>query len=304
MLARAAVFFAGASAAWALLPLVVRQLLEGTAGFYGFMLGAVGLGAIGGAFSLPWLRQRLDPDALMLLAALLSAAVLAALAVVPVPALALGLMLILGAAWIVALTTLNALTQSILPNWVRGRGLSVYLTVFNGALAAGSLGWGAVAQGLGLRHTLLIAAAVMAVTAVLARRWRLPAGEDSLDPAGHWPEPPRATELAAHRGPVLVQVEYRVTPQDRPALVQLLHSLSLHRRSDGATAWGLSEDSADPQRIVEWFFVGSWAEHLRQHRRVSQAAAALQARIHQLHLGTEPPSVRHLIALNPDRPEP
>ncbi|MGG2474149.1 MFS transporter, partial [Rhizobium sp. BR5] len=34
-------FFAFASAVWALLPLVARQLLGGDAGFYGILLGAV-----------------------------------------------------------------------------------------------------------------------------------------------------------------------------------------------------------------------------------------------------------------------
>jgi predicted MFS family arabinose efflux permease len=300
---RALVFFAGASAAWALLPLVARQLLHGTASFYGLMLGAVGLGAIGGALLLPSLRKRLQADGLMLLAAMLSAVVLAALAAAPPQPLALALLLALGAAWIVALTTLSALTQSILPDWVRGRGLSVYLTVFNGALAAGSLGWGAVAQGVGLQTALLLAAAAMALTALLMRHWPLPTGEDALGTARHWPAPPRATELAKHRGPVLVLVDYRVAHADRAALVDLLHQLSQHRRSDGATAWGLSEDIADPQRLVEWFFVASWAEHLRQHHRVTQAAAALQARASRLHLGPDPPQVQHLVAISPTTPE-
>ena len=55
------------------------------------------------------------------------------------------------------LTTLNATTQGILPNWIRGRGLAIYLTVFNGAMAAGSLGWGFVAQGIGTDAALLVA---------------------------------------------------------------------------------------------------------------------------------------------------
>ena len=300
---RALVFFAGASAAWALLPLVARQLLHGTASFYGLMLGAVGLGAIGGALLLPRLRQRLSADGLMVMAALLSAAVLAGLAAAPPQPLALAWLLALGAAWIVALTTLSALTQSILPDWVRGRGLSVYLTVFNGALAAGSLGWGAVAQVLGLPTALLLAAATMALSALWVRRWPLPAGDEPLDAAHPWPAPPGASTLPVQRGPVLVLVDYRVGPADRAALVGLLHQLSQHRRSDGATAWGLSEDSADPQRLVEWFFVASWAEHLRQHQRATRAAAALQARVRRLHLGPDPPQVQHLLAMSPNRPE-
>ena len=50
-----------------------------------------------------------------------------------------------------------------------------------------------------------------------------------------------------------------------------------HRRGDGATAWGVTEDTADPAELVEWFTLPSWQEHLRQHHRTSQAAAALQA---------------------------
>ena len=77
VLLRAAVFFLFASAVWALLPLVARRMLGGTAGFYGLMLGAVGAGAIVGAVLLPRLRSRLDADGLVLLASLLSALVMA-----------------------------------------------------------------------------------------------------------------------------------------------------------------------------------------------------------------------------------
>ncbi|ANM76252.1 transmembrane secretion effector family protein [Serratia marcescens] len=46
VLLRAAVFFAFSSSVWALLPLVARRMLGGSAGFYGVLLGAVGAGAI------------------------------------------------------------------------------------------------------------------------------------------------------------------------------------------------------------------------------------------------------------------
>ncbi|KAI3480214.1 hypothetical protein L1887_57673 [Cichorium endivia] len=137
-------FFAFASAVWALLPLVARQLLGGDASFYGILLGAVGAGAIGGALVMPKLRERFDADALLLGAALTTALVMAGLSFAPPKWLAIIILLFLGGAWITALTTLNGAAQAVLPNWVRGRGLAVYLTVFNGAMTAGSLGWGAV----------------------------------------------------------------------------------------------------------------------------------------------------------------
>ena len=87
------------------------------------------------------------------------------------------------------LTTLNATTQGILPNWVRGRGLAIYLMVFNGAMAAGSMGWGFVAQGIGTDAALLVAGAGLVIVAALAHRAALPSGEGDLTPSMHWTQP-------------------------------------------------------------------------------------------------------------------
>jgi predicted MFS family arabinose efflux permease len=295
VLLRAAVFFVFASAVWALLPLIARQLLQGGAGFYGLLLGAVGAGAIGGAFLLPWLRGRGSSDQLLLGAALVTAAVLLALALAPPHAAAVVLLLVLGGAWIVALTTLNGTAQSVLPNWVRGRGLAVYLTVFNGALAAGSFGWGLVAQHTGLPLALAVAAVGLALSSIGLYRLRLPAGDADLAPALHWPEPLLAQPVDRDRGPVLVQLEYRVRAEQREAFLAKLHALSEGRRRDGAYLWGVAEDAADPALLVEWFLVESWAEHLRQHHRVSHADADLQRELVVFHEGPDPPRVRHLL---------
>jgi predicted MFS family arabinose efflux permease len=302
VLLRAALFFAAASAAWALLPLVARDLLGGGPGFYGLMLGGIGLGAIVGAVVLPRLREAVGPDRVVLAASLAAALVLGLLSITPPQWLGLAAMIVLGAAWIGVLTTLNATAQGVLPNWVRGRGLAVYLTVFNGAMTAGSLVWGAVADAVGLGTTLMIAAAALAAVGLLAHRWRLPAGEADLAPSRHWPEPLVAGELAQDRGPVLVTVTHRIREEDRPAFLALLHRLSEERRRDGAYAWGIAEDAADPERMVEWFFVESWAEHLRQHHRVSKADADLQAEARRFHIGDEPPKVAHFLALDARTP--
>lgn len=302
VLLRAAVFFLFASAVWALLPLVARQMLGGSAGFYGVLLGAVGAGAIGGALVLPRLRERLDADGLVLLASLISAAVMGALVFAPPQWLAVLLLLLLGLGWIIALTTLNGVAQAILPNWVRGRGLAVYLTVFNGAMAAGSLGWGLVAQEIGVPRTLVVGAIGLVIIALLFHRVRLPAGEADLQPSNHWPEPLLAEPVAHDRGPVMVQVEYRIRKEDRKAFLVAMRRLSMERRRDGAYAWGVTEHTADPERIMEWFLVESWAEHLRQHHRVSHADADLQADAVQFHVGPERPQVNHFLALDAKDP--
>lgn len=276
VLARAAVHFAFGSSVWALLPLVARQLLHGGAGLYGVLLGAVGAGAIVGALTMPRLQKRLDADGLVLLSAIVTAIVMAALSIAPPVWLALPLLLLLGAAWITALTTLGGAAQAILPNWVRGRALAVYQMVFNGALAGGSLLWGFVAQAMGTPHALLIAAAGLVIAALLLNRLRLPRGEEDLGPAGHWPEPEMAAEIAHDRGPVMILIEYCIPAANRDAFLRAVHKLSEERLRDGAFNWGVMEDPANPELLTEWFLVESWAEHLRQHRRVPNADADLQ----------------------------
>lgn len=303
VLLRAALFFLFASALWSLLPLVARVLLGGDASYYGMLLGAVGAGAILGALVLPALRERLGADGVALAAALVSAIVMAALALAPPRALALPLLLMMGAAWISALTTFNGVAQAILPNWVRGRALAIYLMVFNGAMTLGSLGWGSLAQAAGVPVALLAGAGGLALVGLISFRLRLPTGDADMMPSNHWPEPLVVAPVEHDRGPVLIQIEYRIDRRHRPAFLKAVATLAEERRRDGAYAWGVSEDSSDPTLILEWFMVESWAEHLRQHRRVTRADADLQQEVTRFHQGTEPPMVRHFLALSPRLPD-
>jgi len=45
--------------------------------------------------------------------------------------------------------------------------------------------------------------------------------------------------------------------------------------------------------------VESWAEHLRQHRRVSRADADVQQAVRRFHVGPEAPVVRHFLTVGP-----
>ena len=298
VLLRAFLFFALASSVWALLPLVARQLLGGGAGFYGILLGAVGVGAIGGAFLLPKLCSKLSSDGLLLLSAIVTAAVMAFLAIAPAQWMAVVALLLLGTAWITALTTLNGVAQAILPNWVRGRALAVYLTVFNGAMTFGSLGWGFTAKAIGVPYTLLAGAAGLVVMALIAHRIKLPEGEADLAPSNHWPEPLLEAEVDNDRGPVMIQITYHVEHAQQEAFLKALARLSAERRRDGAYAWGVVQDAAAHNTFVEWFQVESWAEHLRQHKRVTQHDADVQSDVLQYHSGSEPPEVKHYLAIN------
>ncbi|HJY68999.1 MAG TPA: MFS transporter, partial [Streptosporangiaceae bacterium] len=58
-----------------------------------------------------------------------------------------------GACWILALSTLNSLYQLSLPRWIKARGMSFYLMVFQGGGAVGAAVMGVAAEQAGLTPT-------------------------------------------------------------------------------------------------------------------------------------------------------
>jgi MFS family permease len=298
-LIRGAAFFLFASAYWALLPLVARGQIAGGPDLYGFLLGAIGAGAVGGAFALPWLKAKLGPDRLVAAGSLGTALAMVLFGLARDSATALLASVIAGVSWIAVLSSLNVSAQVALPEWVRGRGLAMFVTVFFGAISLGSAIWGQVAGLVGLPAAHFIAAAGALMAIPLTWRWKLQTGaEIDLTPSMHWPAPIVTHDVEQDRGPVLVTVEYRIDPRNRDPFLAALEKLGHERRRDGAYAWGAFEDAAVEGRMVETFLVGSWLEHLRQHERVTNADRVVQDAVHRFHTdGT--PKVTHLIAAEP-----
>jgi MFS family permease len=302
-LLRAAGFFLCASAYWALLPLVARTQVAGDAELYGVLLGAIGAGAIAGAFTLPRLHRTLGPDGLVVAGALGTAITLALYASATTAATAIVASLIAGASWIAVLSTLNVSAQTALPEWVRARGLAVFVTVYAGALTLGSAFWGQLAAWAGVSVALFVAAGAQLLAIPLTWRYKLQLGAAlDLAPSMHWPPPVVTGSVEDDVGPVLVTIDYRVDAPYRDAFIEALERLSRQRRRDGAYAWGLFESTTEPGRYVETFLVESWLEHLRQHERVTEADRLLQDEVRKL-VRAEP-EVTHFVAAASGRASP
>lgn len=298
VLLRAVAFFLFASALWALLPLVGRRELGLSAAGYGTLLGCMGLGAIGGAFALKPLRKFADANALSLAGSLLFAAATLGLAFAKDAYFAGGVMALAGLAWIAMLASLNVAAQTVVPSWVKARALSIYLLVFQGSMAAGSLIWGALALRIDIAGALTVAAVALVLATGLGLRFKLRAATAlNLAPSGHWAEPIVAAEMAPEdRGPVMVSIEYRIDPAEAAEFARALAKLKRVRKRDGALSWHVFQDAADPASMTECFVLPSWLEHLRQHERVTHDDRLTQADIQRFHIADTPPVVRHLIA--------
>lgn len=297
-LLRAVAFFLFASAFWSLLPLIARQVLDGGAALYGSLLACLGAGAVGGAVLLPGIKERIGADRTVQIATLGLAAVIALIALAPNVYLAGAATLVAGVCWIWVVSTLNVSAQIALPNWVRARGLSIFMMVFFGAMTVGSLTWGNLAVHIGISPTLLIAAAGALLVIPLTSRAKLNQGETlDLTPSMHWPTPIVSVEPPDDRGPVAIQIAYEIDPADKDRFLDLLSRLAEARRRNGAYGWSVMEDAASPSRFVECWQEASWLQHLRHHERVSGSDHTIQDEIAKLHRGTSPPTAVHLISV-------
>src|SRR5438132_1489107 len=297
VLIRSGVFIICASGLWALLPQQARRHLGLGSFGYGVLLGCIGFGALVGTWLLPNLRKRLSTNQLVAAGSVVFGLATMSLAyvhsfVVLTASLAGG-----GIAWIVVLSNLNVSAQTVTPSWVRARVMAVYLLVFMGGLALGSAVWGFVAARAGVSVALMFAAIGLFVGPAAAWRYRL-AGNTNLPltPSLHWPEPIVLIDAEVTEGPAVTIVEYRINPKTADEFLQAMKEMKRIRQRDGAIRWNLLRDTADPQRYLESCVTESWADHLRQHERITAKDRETEERAQAFHLGPNPPKATHLIA--------
>ncbi|MFL5447685.1 MAG: MFS transporter, partial [Gemmatimonadales bacterium] len=209
ILLRLGLFIGPATAVWALLPLVATRLLHLGSGGYGLLLGALGCGAVAGALLLPRFSSALTPNRMLAAGSAVYAGAMAVLVLVRHPLPAFLVLLPAGAAWVVIISSMNAMIQLFLPGWVRARGLAAYQIVLFGSQAAAALVWGLVAGLAGLVVAFLLAAGLLLLTAASLRLWPLyDVTGLNRDPSRPWPEPHLGMEPEEDIGPVLVATTY------------------------------------------------------------------------------------------------
>ncbi|WP_371055802.1 MFS transporter [Rhodosalinus sp. K401] len=295
-LVRALAFFLFASAYWSLLPLIARSADEGGSELYGTLMALIGAGAVTGALMLPRLQGRLSSNQTAQLGTVGTATALVVLASsTAAPALMVAVFLG-GLSWIAVLTSFNVSAQMALPDWVRARGLAVFLMGFFGSMALGSVIWGQVATATSVPTALLIAATGLILGLMSTRRFIVGQGESlDLAAASIWPQAPTLDPAASPDQPAMVMVEYRVAEVDREGFLDAIRALSGERLRDGATRWELHQSVEEPDIWMESFHLPSWSEHLEQHARMTSHDAELQSRVRVFDMRASGPVVRHFL---------
>jgi MFS family permease/quinol monooxygenase YgiN len=294
VLIRAGLFSLASSGLMALLPVYATRVLGLGSGGLGALLGAFGAGAVVAAATLPTVRVRLGgEDRVVLVGSLAVGASLLALAAARSVALALPIMLLAGAAWLLCLSTFNVASQEALPGWVRARGLALYLTVFMAGIALGSALWGWLATASGVPVTYAWGAGAVALSTLLGLRWRF--RRIDLSPAPFLAPEMRLSEEDA-TGPVLVTVAYDVRPEAEEDFQHALALVGRSRRRTGAVQWSSYRDAEEPGRFIETYVVPTWEEHVRQHGRRTVTDASLSEGLRVFLREGSRPEVKHYVA--------
>jgi len=287
----------GASAIWALLPLIARQQLHLDAIGYGLLLSAFGVGTLAGAFILPAMRKKISLELTARLGIILWIAATVMMALEINSWLAMLYMVGLGISWVIVNSCFNVGAQLAVPSWVRGRAMAIYILIFQGCIALGSTLWGVIGNHTGLSTPLLCAAAFLGVGQIFGLRYHLGVVENfDTSPSGHWTDVTVAHEPQPDDGPVLVTYEYIIDPTRGADFTKAIAKLGVQRKRDGAYEWHIFYDLSHPEQFVETFMIENWGEYVRQQERAMTADLAAEKEVKAFHIGKDPIVIRHMLS--------
>lgn len=288
-----------ASAFWALLPVIARGQLGLGAGGFGLLSAAFGTGAVVSALAIPRQLRNQSLNTVVTFGVLLWTLATVVIAVTDITEIAVVGCLCAGVAWVSVLASLSAGTQSNAPAWVRARAVAMNIVAVQASLAMGSASWGALASAVGT-HIALGASAVLVVILSLAHRHvRVEMGEEADVTTGvQLPDMAIHEEPLPDDGPVLIQIEYQVDPENRRTFLRAIHAVEATRRRNGATSWRVFRDLGKKGRIVERYIIASWAEYMRLRSRMTMADRKLQQQVFQLQREGTPVRISRFIGVS------
>lgn len=280
----------------ALMPLVARDLLHGGAQTYGIMLGAFGMGAVIGALNIAEVRRRMSGEAAIRACAISMAGAIAAVAISKEPVLTAAALVLAGGVWMLAVALFNIGVQLSAPRWVAGRSLAAFQASIAGGIALGSWGWGHLTDAAGVETALLVSAGLMLLSPLLGLWLRMPPiGARNEAASEVLADPEVRLSLTGRSGPLVVEIEYRVSPENARLFHNVMQEVQLSRQRNGAYGWSIARDIADPELWTERYHCPTWLDYLRQRNRATQSERALHQRAIDFHLGPEPIRVRRML---------
>jgi MFS family permease len=174
VLVRTFLFALFISAIPALMPVAGLKVLHLSSSNLGLLFTSMGAGSvISAVLIIPWLRARLSPDCLTLLANLLLVLAYVLLALVRQTEVLFVVAALAGVGWTLSASELWVAAQRAMPDRARGRMNSTVFMISQGAMTLGGLIWGSAAAVAGASFTLFAAAVLFLTSLLLVRRFSI-----------------------------------------------------------------------------------------------------------------------------------
>jgi MFS family permease len=157
-----------------LMPVYARSILHGDSNTFGFLMGAVGIGALSGALFLASRHTVVGLGKWIARASGLFGAGLVVFSLVHVFWLSLIVLVFVGFGMMVQMASSNTILQTIVEDDKRGRIMSMYTMAFQGMMPFGSLIAGTLASRVGVPETLFLGGLVCIIASAVFTS-RLPA---------------------------------------------------------------------------------------------------------------------------------
>jgi MFS family permease len=150
-----------------LLPAYAKEILHGGADTLGFLMSALGAGALIGALYMAGRKSVLGLGRIISAYTVLMGLAIAAASFSTHMILSLVLFFIGGLSMILSIASINTMIQTIADEDKRGRVMSFYSVALMGTMPMGNLLAGSVASGIGIPHTLLIGGSITVISGLL-----------------------------------------------------------------------------------------------------------------------------------------
>ena len=155
-----------------LMPVFARDVFHAGARGYGVMMTCIGIGAVVGGLTLATVSKTRRKGLILMFGTLCLGILIIALSFVRDFHLALPVIVLIGFCQTLISSLTNTLIQTLAPDHIRGRALSVYMLAFNGMFPLGCLVGGAIAQRFGApAATLVGGCAVLVGLAAVSVLW-------------------------------------------------------------------------------------------------------------------------------------
>ncbi|CDZ16331.1 Major Facilitator Superfamily permease [Candidatus Johnevansia muelleri] len=290
-------FSFSASTIFALLPLIAHHHNNNV---YGYMLGALGLGAILGSIFVYKLRKLMGVSGLISFSSLIISLILLTIGYYNNICLLFIIIILIGIFWMAVIASCNSSIHILIPYWIKARALALYQTALYAGIAFGSLLWGRLADIIDINCTFILSGILLILISIMLINTQLPEFSSNKfcrnDDAYIDFYKPSFIFNHERGGSIIVSIEYQIKDKDILEFINTVQLIRKLRLRNGAYIWYIYRDIKKKEIWKEIYLVKNWLQHKRMLDRLTIYDKLILNKL--INLLNNPPIMKHGVIFN------